>query len=56
MSIDNTHTKYLQGRDKKIWNGYKEALEARNKLDDFMDGFGIGELEDGEEIDIPYRR
>jgi hypothetical protein len=55
MAIDNTHTKYLKGRDKKAWNNYKEALEARNKLDNFFDSLNIPELKDGEEYDIPIR-
>ena len=57
MAIDNTHTKYLHGNDKKVWSNYKEALEAQTKLDNFMDGFKIPEgLKEGEEYDIPIRQ
>ena len=37
MSTDNTHTKYLQGRDKKAWQTYKEAYVAQKKFETFMD-------------------
>lgn len=54
MSVDNTHTKYLKGRDKKAWNNYSEALKAQAKLDSFLGGFGdIPELNPGEEYEIP---
>lgn len=56
MSIDNTHTKYLKGNDKKAWNGYKEAYEAQNKLENFMSGLKVPkQLKEGEVYDIPYR-
>lgn len=57
MSVDNTHTKYLKGADKKTWNDFKSAYEAQQKLDNFMNGFGIGkDLKEGEEIDIPVNK
>lgn len=56
MAVDNTHTKYLKGRDKKVWNGYKEALEAQSKLENFMGGFNAPELDEGEEFEIPVRK
>ena len=55
MSIDNTHTKYLKGADKKAWNNYKEAYEATRKLENFMDSFKLPDLKEGEEIEIPVR-
>ena len=56
MSIDNTHTKYLKGNDKKAWNGYKEAYEAQNKLVNFMNGLNAPkQLKKGEVYDIPYK-
>jgi hypothetical protein len=56
MAVDNTHTKYLRGADKKAWNDYKAAYEAQKKLENFMNGFNIGEeLAEGEEIEIPVR-
>ena len=56
MAIDNTHTKYLKGADKKAWNGYKEAYEAQQKLENFMSGLGVhDDLKEGEEIEIPVR-
>lgn len=56
MSIDNTHTKYLKGADKKAWNNYKDAYEATKKLENFMDGFNVPDLKDGEEFDIPVHK
>ena len=57
MSIDNTHTKYLHGRDKKAWEGYKEALKAQESLDNFLGGLGkIPHLKEGEEFEIPVRK
>lgn len=53
MSVDNTHTKYLKGRDKKAWNNYKDAIEAQNKLDNLFSGFNVPELAYGEEYEIP---
>ena len=31
LAVDNTHTKYLQGSDKKVWENYKEALNYFDK-------------------------
>jgi len=57
MAIDNTHTKYLHGSDKKAWTNYKEAYESQKKLDNFMSGFGkLPELKEGEEYEIPVRK
>ena len=56
MAIDNTHTKYLKGSDKKAWNNYGEALKAQNKLDNFLGGLNIPQLKEGEEYEIPTRR
>ena len=57
MAVDNTHTKYLKGTDKKAWNGYKEAYEANQQLEKFMGGLGIPKnLKAGEEIEIPVRK
>lgn len=56
MSIDNTHTKYLHGADKKVWNNYKEAMEAQAKLGNFMSGFNIDGLKEGEEFDVPVHQ
>lgn len=36
LAVDNTHTKYLKGRDKKAWEGYGETLKAQNKLENFL--------------------
>lgn len=56
MAVDNTHTKYLKGRDKKVWTNYKEALESQRKLENFMSGLGVhDDLKEGEEIEIPVR-
>ena len=56
MAVDNTHTKYLKGADKKAWSNYKEALEAQSKLENFFDGMNIPELAEGEEYEIPVHR
>lgn len=56
MAVDNTHTKYLHGADKKAWNNYKEAVDAQRKLDNFLDGMKVPELKKGEEYDIPVKK
>ena len=56
MSIDNTHTKYLHGSDKKAWNDYKEAYEAQVKLDNFLSSMKVPELKEGEEFEIPVNK
>ena len=57
MAVDNTHTKYLHGSDKKAWNNYKDAYEAQQKLEKFMDSFKAPvDLKDGEEYEIPVRK
>ena len=56
MAVDNTHTKYLHGSDKKAWSAYKDAVEAQNKLDNFLSGLNIPELKEGEEFEIPTKR
>ena len=42
MAVDNTHTKYLKGSDKKAWERYKNELEAQAKTLDFLNGFKLG--------------
>lgn len=56
MAVDNTHTKYLKGADKKAWNGYKDAVEAQNKLDNLFGEWNVPELKAGEEYEIPTRK
>ena len=56
MAIDNTHTKYLKGRDKKAWNGYKEAYEAQSKFENFLGGLNVPKLKEGEEYEIPVQK
>ena len=57
MAVDNTHTKYLKGNDKKAWNGYKEAYEAQLKYENFLSGLNAPkDLKEGEVIDIPVRK
>lgn len=57
MAIDNTHTKYLHGADKKAWNNYKDALEAQKKYENFGEsltkGIDIEKLAEGEVRTIP---
>ena len=57
MAIDNTHTKYLRGTDKKAWNNFKEAYEAQKKLEKFFSSIGAPKnLAAGEEMEIPVRQ
>jgi len=57
MAVDNTHTKYLKGTDKKAWQNYKEAYEAQQKLDNFFSSLGAPQdLKAGEVIDIPVKK
>ena len=55
MAIDNTHTKYLHGHDKKVWTNYKDAYESMKKYDNLMAGFNIPDLKEGEEYEIPVK-
>lgn len=59
MAIDNTHTKYLKGVDKKAWSGYKDAYKAQKSLEGFMGAFTLPEdvefNSDGE-YDIPIKK
>ena len=55
MAIDNTHTKYLKGSDKKAWNNYKEAYEAQSKFESFLSGFDTKNLGEGRQ-DIPLNK
>ena len=57
MAVDNTHTKYLKGTDKKVWNDFKSAYEAQKKLDNFFSNFNVPkDLKAGEEIEIPVNK
>jgi len=54
MAVDNTHTKYLKGADKKAWNNYGEALKAQSSLDGLLGG--MPKLKPGEEYDVPVKK
>ena len=56
MAIDNTHTKYLHGADKKAWGNYKDAMESQRKLENFMGGLNLPQLKEGEEYEVPIRK
>ena len=56
MAVDNTHTKYLKGADKKAWNNYAEALKAQSKLDNFFGSLNIPDLKEGEEFEVPVNK
>ena len=60
MAIDNTHTKYLHGADKKAWTNYKDALESQKKLENFEQsitkGLNIDDLAEGEVRTIPIKK
>lgn len=36
MAMDNTHVKYLKGKDKKIWDNYKEIIKAQTELENLF--------------------
>ena len=56
LAIDNTHTKYLHGAEKKAWNNYADALKAQRNFDKFVNGLNIPQLAEGEEYEIPLRK
>ena len=56
MAVDNTHTKYLKGKDKKAWGNYQEALKAQLKLEGFLGGLKAPKLKAGEEFEIPVNK
>ena len=55
MSTDNTHTKYLQGNDKKAWQSYKEAYVAQRKFETFMDSISSKNKRKSGRHDIPLK-
>lgn len=57
MAVDNTHTKYLQGADKKAWNNFKDAYKAQNDFENFFGKLGAPkDLKAGEEYEIPVKK
>ena len=57
MAVDNTHTKYLKGDDKKAWQRYKEAYESSKKLENFMNSLSAPKnLKEGEVYEIPVKK
>jgi len=56
MAVDNTHTKYLRGADKKVWENYKSAYEAQKQLDGFLGGLHAPDLKEGEVYEIPVKK
>lgn len=36
MAVDNTHTKYLHGTDKKVWNRFGEAVKNQKSVEGFL--------------------
>jgi len=56
MAVDNTHTKYLKGKDKKVWNNLGEAYKAQDGLENFMRGLGAKNLGEGEEYEVPVKQ
>ena len=56
MAVDNTHTKYLKGADKKAWENYMEAFKAQKSLDSLFNGFNAPDLKEGEEYEIPVHK
>ena len=36
LECDNTHVKYLKGKDKRIWENYKSIIKAQNEFEAFM--------------------
>ena len=56
MSIDNTHTKYLKGKDKKAWSGFKDAYESAQRYANFTKGLSMPDMGGAKEIEIPIRK
>ena len=56
LAIDNTHTKYLRGADKKAWENYGKALKAQSKFENFISGLNAPRLKEGEEYEIPMKK
>lgn len=57
MAVDNTHTKYLKGADKKAWNNYKDAYDAMQRAESFMDSLKMPkDLAEGEVYEIPVHK
>ena len=52
MAVDNTHTKYLKGKDKKAWNDYHNIIKAQEGFEGFLNSLAVG-LKEGEEKEIP---
>lgn len=52
LTVDNTHTKYLKGKDKKAWNDYHSIIKAQESFEGFLNGLASG-LKEGEEKEIP---
>lgn len=38
MATDNTHTKYLKGKDKTMWENYQKMLKAQQQFEAFLNG------------------
>lgn len=36
LSNDNTHMKYLKGKDKMIWEEYQKRLKAQRSFENFL--------------------
>jgi len=36
LECDNTHVKYLKGKDKRIWENYKSIIKEQNKFEAFL--------------------
>ena len=54
LAVDNTHTKYLKGADKKAMETYKEVYKATKSFDTFFDSLGVSSGEGGRK-DIPVK-
>ena len=56
LAVDNTHTKYLKGADKKAMETYKEAYNAQRSFDSFMDGLGVSDGSGRKDIPLKSNR
>lgn len=46
--MDNTHIKYLKGKDKRIWQSYNKALKCQNQFENFFSKLETMSDENGE--------
>ena len=48
LLVDNTHVKYLKGKDKRMWQSYNKALKCQNQFENFFSKLESMSDENGE--------